>query len=82
MPITKSAKKALRASKHKAVFNTNMRSGMKTAIKKFMGKPEESLLSKAFSTLDRAVKNNLLHRNTAARRKSRLSKLLQAAAGK
>ncbi len=75
MPITTSAKKALRGSLRKQVVNNRVRSRMKTAIDAFRAKPEAGALSQAFSSIDRAVKTNLLHRNTAARRKSLLSRL-------
>lgn len=76
MPITSSAKKALRASVRKQTVNNRVRSRMKTAIDSFREKPEAGLLSQAFSSIDRAVKTNLMHRNTAARRKSLLSRML------
>lgn len=75
MPITSSAKKALRGSLRKQTINNRVRSRMKTSIDAFRAQPEASLLSKAFSSIDRAVKVNILHRNTAARRKSLLSRL-------
>lgn len=78
MPITPSAKKALRVSKRKYLVNQRVRSQMKTAVKKFMATPSAETLAEAYRRIDRAVKNNLLHRNTAARRKSNLSKRLDA----
>ncbi len=76
MPITKSAKKALRSSKRKQVVNNSVRSKMKSAMDTFRAKPSAEMLSEAFSRIDRAVKMHLLHRNTAARRKSLLSRML------
>jgi small subunit ribosomal protein S20 len=75
MPITSSAKKALRGSLRKQVINNRVRSRMKTSIDAFRAQPEANALSQAFSSIDRAVKVNLLHRNTAARRKSLLARL-------
>lgn len=77
MPITSSAKKALRVSKRKQVVNTRVRSQMKTAVKRFTLEKTADNLGNAFSAIDKAVKNNLLHRNTAARRKSSLNKELK-----
>jgi len=76
MPITSSAKKALRVSKRNYTVNQRVRSRMRTAVKTFMENPSMENLSEAFSRIDRAVKSNMLHRNTAARRKSALSKKL------
>ena len=76
MPITSSAKKALRVSKRNYTVNQRVRSRMRTAIKTFLEAPSLENLSEAFSRIDRAVKSNMLHRNTAARRKSALSKKL------
>lgn len=79
MPVTKSAKKALRVSLRKQVVNQVVRSQMKTAVDTFRQQPSANALTEAFSRIDRAVKNHLLHRNTAARRKSALSRLMPKA---
>ncbi len=79
MPVTKSAKKALRGSLRKREVNIRIRSKMKTLVDTFRAKPTAAGLAQAFSSLDRAVKNHLLHRNTAARRKAGLSRLLVVA---
>lgn len=79
MPITKSAIKALRGSERKRIANVQVRSRMKSAVDTYIAKPTADGLAQAFSRIDRAVKHNLLHRNTAARRKSSLSRLLSAA---
>lgn len=76
MPITSSAKKALRVSERKNEFNVRARSRMKTAIKSFLTEPTADKLHEAYSRIDRAVKQHLMHRNTAARRKSVLSRKL------
>lgn len=79
MPITSSAKKALRVSKNHFEVNQRVRSRMKTSIKRFQENPSVELLSEAFSRIDRAAKNKLIHANTAARRKALLSKQLDSA---
>lgn len=80
MPITKSAKKALRASKKRKEFNTHRKDEMKTAFKEVEklvkeGKKKEALesLSKAYKAIDKAAKRGVIKKNTAARKKSRLS---------
>ena len=75
MPILANAKKALRRSKKRAIYNTRTRNKMKLAIKTLKETGDVSLLPEAYSTIDRAVKNNLLHKNKAARIKSQLSRI-------
>ena len=81
MPNTKSAKKALRSSLKKREFNNisklKVRNSLKDFRKVIKANPVEfqPTLSKAFSALDKAVKTNLIHKNTAARKKSRLNKM-------
>jgi len=83
MPITSSAKKALRASKHKAVFNLKRKDAISDIVKKVKKlvadkkvKEAEALLPTAFKAIDKACKTNLIHKNTASRKKSRLAKML------
>jgi small subunit ribosomal protein S20 len=82
---TKSAKKRIRSNERKRVRNTMYRSRVKTAVKKaeqsiFTGTPDEATIREAISTLDKAAGKGILHKNNAARRKSRLMKKLNAAA--
>jgi len=86
MPITSSAKKALRASKTKAIYNTRRKDAISDTIKKIKKlvvakniKEAEALLPTAYKALDKACKTNLIHRNTASRKKSRLAKMLAKA---
>jgi len=83
MPITKSAKKTLRASARKKVFNDRRRRAMRTAIKDVQKlvsekkqKDAEKLLPTAYKAIDKAVKRGVIKRNTGARRKSRLTILV------
>ena len=76
MPVTTSAKKALRSSKSKAIQNAKVRDLYKQAVKEAKNKPTVEKLSRAFSILDKAAKVNVIHTNKAARLKSRLAKLL------
>lgn len=89
MPVTKSAKKQLRQSLKKRARNFPLRSKVKTYVKKELqfikdGKLEEAekFLREAYKTIDTALKNNLIHRNNAARKKSKLAKALSAAKAK
>lgn len=84
MPITSSAKKALRASKRKRVYNTHRKGELKSVVKELRTlassgkkKEAEALLSKAFQALDKAAKGNTIKKGTASRKKSRLSALVR-----
>ena len=84
MPITSSAKKALRASKKKQVYNLRRKKAVDNAVKDIKKlikdkKPDEAkkLLPKAYQALDKAAKAFTLDKNTVSRRKSRLSKLIK-----
>lgn len=76
MPVTRSAKKALRVSRKKAQVNQRIRTAYKAAVKAVRENPTAENLKKATSALDRAAKKGIIHTNKAARLKSRLAKLL------
>lgn len=76
MPVTKSAKKALRVSLRKKSVNNRVRRQWKSAVKALRENPTAQGLKKVFTELDRAAKRGVIHQNKAARLKSRLSKLL------
>lgn len=84
MPIKKSAKKYLRASKKRAAENSRVKKVFRDAVKKLgelakAGKIEDA--RKMFPTvqkaLDKAAKVKVISKNTAARKKSRLVKILK-----
>lgn len=85
MPITKSAKKAHRQSLRRRKFNVARKSKAMDAVKSFKklvasgdkkgAQAQMAVLQKA---LDKAVKGKTLNKNTASRRKSRLSKMLKS----
>lgn len=83
MPVSKSAKKALRVSTRRHEENILQKNAYKKAIKtvkkaKLEGSEDVStLFSSAQSLLDKAAKKNTIHPNKAARLKSRLSKKLK-----
>ena len=83
MPNIKSAKKRMRSNAKKADVNTIIDSSMRTAIKKFekevkAGNKEEASnnLNIAYQRIDKAMTSGLVHKNKAARQKSRLIKLM------
>ena len=84
MPITRSAKKALRSSLRKRGFNLVRKDKASRAVKSVKklvseGKKKEAALAlrTAQVALDKAVKGGTLDKNTASRRKSRLAKMIK-----
>jgi ribosomal protein S20 len=78
MAITSSAKKALRASKKKRVFNLRRKAAVDKGLNEFRRlivakKKAEALklIPTVYQALDKAVKTNYLKANTASRLKSR-----------
>jgi len=82
MANLKSAKKRIRSDATKRVFNDRRRRTMRRAVKevkklvleKNTEKAKEGL-SAAYKAIDKAVKRGVIKKNTAARKKSRLSRL-------
>lgn len=75
MPVTKTAKRALRGSKRKEIVNKITLSKLEIAIKKAKKTKDLKSIQKASSLVDRATKGNTIHKNKASRIKSQLSKL-------
>lgn len=87
MPNIKSAKKRVLVAADHRERNMAQRSAMKSSLKKVTssitaGDPETAKvnLKVAIKTLDETVSKGLIHKNQAARRKSRLTKKLNAMA--
>ena len=86
MPITQSAKKALRNSKRKREFNTVKKELINKAVKKIKKLVAEKKTKEAVAfmpevqrILDKSVKTGLLKANTASRKKSRISAMIKKA---
>lgn len=86
MPITTSAKKALRGSQKKRSFNLRKKDQVSKTVKtlkKLIAEKKVSEAEKMFpqiqKVLDKATKTGLLKKNTASRKKSRLSAMIQRA---
>lgn len=84
MPITRSAKKALRQSERRRRRNLIKKEAYKRLIRDVRkavsaGKTDEAqkLLPRLYQALDKAAKTNVIKKNKAARLKSRLTKLVQ-----
>jgi len=83
MPITKSAKKALRQNKRRRERNLRRLDILKNTIKKIKklveaNKKEEALklLPITYKAIDKAAKTGIIKKNNADRKKSRLTKLI------
>ncbi|MBQ6593736.1 30S ribosomal protein S20 [Candidatus Saccharibacteria bacterium] len=72
MPIIKSAKKAARQAAKRTEHNVAIKKDIKTALKAFRDAPSKETLAKAQAEYDKAVKKDLLKKNTASRRKAAL----------
>lgn len=83
MPVIKSAQKQMRQSETRKKRNFATRRKVKTAVKNFQSLIQEKKLAEAekalpgaYKTIDLAAKKNVLHPNTAARKKSLLARSL------
>jgi small subunit ribosomal protein S20 len=80
MPNIKSAIKRVKISSEQNARNTAVRSALKTTIRRFeeslANNPEQAAeaLQKASRALDKAAAKGLIHKNKAARKKSRMAK--------
>jgi len=89
MPNHKSAEKRVRQNEKRREINRSNRSRLRTGIKKLRaalasgdGQTVEALLPQTVSLIDKAVQKGTLHRNAAARYKSRLTLRVNGAAQK
>lgn len=76
MPVTKSAKRALRGSHKKESVNKLIVGKLEFAFRQAQKSKSAVKILEAVSLADRAAKKRVIHRNKAARIKSQLSKLL------
>lgn len=81
MPNTKSAKKELRKSAKRVVYNKRIKDNVKNLVKKTRkaiyakNKNAESLIQDTFKTIDRAAQKGIIKPNTRDRKKARLQAL-------
>lgn len=76
MPVTKTAKRALRSSKRKALVNRKITTRLEVAVKLARRTKLGKNIRKAISLVDKAKKKKVIHKNKAARMKASLSKLM------
>lgn len=86
MAITSSAKKAIRSSARKRVFNLRRKDALRDttkALTRALAAKDvagaEKLLSSTYSAIDKAKKRGVIKSNTAARKKSRLAVAIKRA---
>lgn len=82
MPVTKSAKKKLQQDKKREYQNSRIEETLRRLVKKAKKKPTEKGIIDAIKSADKAAKKNVIHKNKAARIKSKLSKLIKKEAKK
>lgn len=76
MPVTKTAKRALRSSNKKHLVNKAIIAGLEIALRLAKKTKAQKDVLKAISLADRAAKKKVIHKNKAARIKSSLAKIL------
>lgn len=82
MPVTTTAKRALRGSKNKESINKILVGKLEVAVRMARKSKTVEKIVKAVSLADRAAKRKVIHKNKAARIKSQLSKLMPKTARK
>jgi small subunit ribosomal protein S20 len=82
MPLLKHARKKLRQDKKRTLANKKVKTTYKSMLKEAKENPTAESISAAVSSVDKAVKNHIIHANKAARIKSSLSKVTPDSAAK
>lgn len=84
MPNIKSAIKRVKVSEKKTAANKITKSAIRTSVKKAKVAVEassadaDSVVKQAVISIDKAAAKGFMHKNTAARKKSRLAKAVNA----
>ena len=76
MPVTKTAKRALRSSKNKEKVNKKIITNLEIAARVAKKSKKSTDIARVISLADRAAKKKVIHKNKAARIKSTFSILL------
>lgn len=72
MPVIKSAIKRVRQIKKRTARNKAIKKRLKSLIKTTLAEPSKDNIKKAVSVIDKAAKRHVIHKNKAARLKSRI----------
>nr|WP_092068558.1 30S ribosomal protein S20 [Dendrosporobacter quercicolus]NSL47140.1 30S ribosomal protein S20 [Dendrosporobacter quercicolus DSM 1736]SDL77749.1 small subunit ribosomal protein S20 [Dendrosporobacter quercicolus] len=85
MPNIKSSERSIKTDAERRAKNFAVRSSIRTATRKVTeavgagnNADAKALLTKASSTIDKAAGKGVLHKNAAARKKSRLARKINA----
>lgn len=76
MPIIAQASKKLRHDRRRTKQTMAARESLRNIIKGFRKSPTKKTLTGVFRALDKSAKRHIIHKNKAARLKSRLSKAM------
>ena len=79
MPIIKSARKRVRVAEKASIRNSKTKRQLKTSLKSLSKKATADSFRASQSAIDKAAKKHVIHKNKAARLKSRAAKLAKAA---
>ena len=79
MPNIKGVKKRVEISAKRKTANTEVKGAMKTAIKNIAKSPETANVNDTMKKIDKALKQGIIKKNTAARKKSRIMKKVNKA---
>lgn len=86
LPHRRNAIKALRKHEKRHLQNLDIKTDIRKTIKKFQdlitqknAAEAKTMLYTLYKKFDKAAKDNIIHKNTVARRKSRFSRLLAKA---
>jgi small subunit ribosomal protein S20 len=80
LPNIKAAEKWARQSEKRTVRNKDVKTRLKTVFKKAVATKDTDLAKSVESQFDKAAKTGVIHKNKAARKKSRLAKSIARAA--
>jgi small subunit ribosomal protein S20 len=82
MPNSKQSIKRMKTDEKRRVMNKTLATSMKTAVKKVMTAEDAASAAEALpiamKRIDKAAKANVIHDNTAARKKAQLAKIVKA----
>jgi small subunit ribosomal protein S20 len=80
LPNIKAAEKWARQTDKRTTRNKDVKTRLKTVFKKAVTSPDSELSKNVESQFDKAAKTGVIHKNKAARKKSRLAKAIVRAA--
>jgi small subunit ribosomal protein S20 len=79
LPNIKAAEKWMRQTEKRTTHNKDVKTRLKTVFKKAVASQDGDVAKSVESQLDKAAKSGIIHKNKAARKKSRLAKAMATA---